>query len=106
MNDASIEEKAEYKQVLLNFLPKQSTVYLVLRHLSKSRMQREFACYVVRNGDICEITSYVRVLLGLRWGQHDGAVVRGTGMDMGFWLVSEVGMCLYADGNALKHRLL
>lgn len=87
-------ERETAKKELLEILKPGDTVYCVLRHVSRSGMQREISLMVdgMRN-----IDWYVSRLLGMRRGSWDGLVVTGCGMDMGFHLVYNLSRVLFAD---------
>lgn len=107
------------------------TVYTILRHVSRSGMQREISCLafdrnvlwdaemsargytrqtrdkmvadkIAREG-IMTIDYEVSRAIGARIGKHGGIVVGGTGMDMGFHLVYSLGRALWPDGTPGPH---
>jgi hypothetical protein len=71
------------------------TVYTFLRHKARSGMQREISCYL--DGMQC-IDAYVADITGYPIGKHDGIVLGGCGMDMGFALVYELSHKLFPNG--------
>jgi hypothetical protein len=92
-------------------LPKGSTVYLVLRHVSASGMTRWIDPIVfVGEPNVPGPRWYGwRVAEALGWKydrEHNGVKVGGAGMDMGFHLVYELARVLYGDGYELTHRWL
>ena len=91
-------------EVLRAALPIGSTVYTVLRHVSQSGMRREITAHYVADGEVRWIN--VGTALGYRLGSHNGWVLNGTGMDMGFDLVYNLSRALHGDGYALSHRWL
>lgn len=75
------------------------TVHTVLRHVSRSGMQRRIDVVLLRDGDTRYLTWLVAKALGLRsTGNGDGVVVGGCGMDMGFHIVYELGSVLWPKG--------
>lgn len=102
------------------------TVYTVLRHVSRSGMQREISLVAIDRltaadviarhaatrtdalGDIGR-DAYVTLdywasrAIGWRLGKHDGIVVGGVGMDAGFWLVYSLGLNLWPHGTPKPH---
>ena len=88
--------------------PKGSTVYCVLRHVSRSSMMRVIDLVVIDNGDV----RYLRSLGDdERWPykmhlKHDGFTITGTGMDMGFKIVYDLGLIFHGDGYYFNHRWL
>jgi hypothetical protein len=63
-------------------------VYQIVRHVSKSGMQREISTYVSDGeGGMRNLDWAISVVTGSRIGKHDGVVIGGCGMDMGFALL-------------------
>lgn len=97
---------------LKEWMPEGSTVYCVLRHVSRSGMQREIGLVVMLADSeygIMDIHPNYRAseVLGRRMNKRgDGIVCHGCGMDMGFDLVYSLSLKLYGDGYALKSRWL
>lgn len=82
-------------------LKKVDTIYTVIRHVSNSGMQREISIKTIEDGNLYHYDYLVAEALGLKLGKHDGLVVKGCGMDMGFHLVDRIN---HATGLNLKHR--
>jgi len=95
------KEREDARKELLAILKPGDTVYCVLRHVSRSGMQREISLLTkgMRN-----IDWYAERVLEMRRGKHDGLVVGGCGMDMGFHLVSNLGYALFPDGFTCTGR--
>src|SRR5688572_20532568 len=83
---------------LREWLPPGSTVYCVLRHVSRSGMQREISLHFIEDGEMRWASGLVARALGMRQGKRDGIVIGGCGMDMGFALVHELAYALYKGG--------
>jgi hypothetical protein len=66
------------------------TIYTVLRHVSASGMQREVSVKMIDAGRIIHLDYLVSTALGMKQGKHNGIVVRGCGMDMGFHIVHNI----------------
>jgi len=66
------------------------TIYTVLRHVSSSRMQREISVKMIDAGRIIHLDYLVSTALGMKQGKHNGIVVKGCGMDMGFHIVHNI----------------
>lgn len=85
------------------------TVYTVLKHRSRSGMQREIAVLLVADatdgsGPYARNASYrVATALGWRCSDRDAVVVGGCGMDMGFHVVYTLGRVLFPEGGSLEH---
>lgn len=88
-------------------IPAGSTVHTILRHVSRSGMTRVISTVVVDAGQAYTFDHLVADALGRKVDQrHSGVKCHGAGMDMGFELVYSLGMKLYGDGYALRHRWL
>lgn len=100
--------QVEAAKRLRRLMKKGTTVYTVLRHVSKSGMRREISPIVVRNRGrrVCDFTGLAANALGSKEGKHEGVVVHGAGMDMGFHMVYELAHVLHGDGYALEQRWL
>lgn len=108
---ATKKEIEESIAELRKHFPKGSTVYLILRHVSKSGMSRDIAPIAFlknKPDDARYLWWHVSRVLGWRaiTGGHDAVRVEGCGMDMGFHLVETLSRVLYGKGDALKHRWL
>jgi len=83
------------------------TIYTVLRHVSRSGMRRTISLFLIRNNEpVCLDYTAAHVIDFKLDMQHEGVIVEGAGMDMGFHLVHRLGEALFGDGYALKHRWL
>lgn len=78
------------------------TVYTILRHVSRSGMQREISLHlpVCQDGraDVLWLTGYAATAMNERVGKRDGIVIGGCGMDMGFAIVYDLSQTLFGDG--------
>lgn len=94
-------EKREAITELRELLPVGSTVYTVLRHVSKSGMSRDISLHISHDGSIRTITHLAAVAMGDRVREVDGVNairVNGCGMDMGWNLVYCLSTYLYPHG--------
>jgi len=84
--------KQEAAQELGNILKdiKADTIYTVIRHVSPSGMSREISVRMIDAGRIISLDWLVSNALGIKIGKHNGLVVKGCGMDMGFHLVEKI----------------
>jgi hypothetical protein len=79
-------------------------VSTVVRHVSRSGMSRQIACFVSHNGEVLDITWNVALALNERVGKHSGVVMGGCGMDMCFQVVYLLGRVLFPSGFAVEGR--
>lgn len=98
--------RVEAMEDLRAWMPRGSTVYLVLRHRSRGGMTREIGVVVVHEGKAVHVSFAVADAFGYRIGKRDGVIVHGCGMDMGFALIARVAVALHDEQRALKHEWL
>ena len=91
------------KKSLLNILKPEDIVYTVLRHVSRSGMQRRIDLYTFKDDKKIYLSGYFAHLMGEE-PPKDGYKVGGCGMDMGYHLVHGLGYRLFNDGYALRHE--
>lgn len=100
---------------LREYLPKGSTCYTVLRHVSRSGMLRRISPIAIdierAPGSQTAMQPTIRHLdylaadvLGRKGANGEGVKCTGAGMDMGFELVYSLAQALYGDGYALSQR--
>ena len=87
------------------------TVYTILRHHSRSGMQRTIGVLGIRaRGDALIIHDFSRnaaSALSLKYDdKREGVVIGGCGMDMGFALVNQLASVLFGSGDKLMYRWL
>jgi hypothetical protein len=79
-------------------------VLCVLRHASRSGMQRVIDLKVIVDGEMHGIGWSAAIAMGDRFDpKREGIVVGGCGMDMGFALVYNLGATLWPDGTPEPH---
>lgn len=85
---------------LREWLKPGDTVYTILRHVSRSGMQREISLVKLTGADagVLALDYNAAQLLGRRIGKRDGIIMGGCGMDMGFALVYELSAALWPEG--------
>ena len=75
------------------------TVYTILRHVSRSGMQREIGVLAsLGAGDFRHPNYAVGLAIGAKLGKHDSVTVTGCGMDMGFHVAYNLSYALYPEG--------
>lgn len=92
-------ERQEAIRELREMLPPGTEIRTILRHVSRSGMQRQISLHVLRDGELRNITGMVGTVLGYKWGDYDGLKVSGAGMDMGFHVVYNLSRTLYPHGH-------
>ena len=86
-----LTESREFLTDIATMKDYETTVFCVLRHVSRSGMQRTIDLFVVRNGGIIRIGFHAARLAGYRWdSDRQGIKVNGCGMDMGFAVVDNL----------------
>jgi hypothetical protein len=94
-------ERDEAIGKLRDWLKPGDTVYTVLRHVSRSGMQREISVVLLTADGPLHPSWAVAKAIGARLnrkGPNDAIVVSGCGMDMGFHIVYNLGRALWPDG--------
>ena len=90
-------ERDEALAKLREWIKPGDTVYTILRHVSRSGMQREIGVVLMReNGDL-HPNYLVAQAIGAKLGKRDGIIVGGCGMDMGYHIVYSLSSALFRD---------
>lgn len=87
---------------LHDLLPPGTTVYTILRHVSKSSMSRDISLVILTPDGPRDITALAAEAMGAWLSKNcpDAAIrVGGCGMDMGYHLVYSLARTLYPDGH-------
>lgn len=106
MTTQKAKDRAEAIETLRAMLHPGDTVYTIVTHVSRSRMQRRIKAMIIRDGDgeprhIANISWKVATAIG--WGfKEDAVVVNGCGMDLGFRLVYTLARTLFPNGGRLE----
>ncbi|MHB1952836.1 MAG: hypothetical protein ACYCOU_03725 [Sulfobacillus sp.] len=103
------KKQSEQEQLisqLREWMPRGTTVYTILRSVSRSGMQRIISPIVFQNGEPIFPEYNIAKLLGWNLAKDQGIKVTGAGMDMGFHLVYTLSQVLYGEAYALKQRWL
>lgn len=99
------KEREEAKEFLREYLKPGTEVLCILRHRSRSGMQRVIDLAVVKDGGLKHLGWHAAKVLGWKYDtKRDGIVVGGCGMDMGFHTVHQLSFSLFPDGfTCLKY---
>jgi hypothetical protein len=90
-------DKTEAIEKLRKFLPPGSTLYTVLRHVSRSGMLRHIDAYTFVDGIKLYLSGYIATAVGYS-RTHDGALkANGCGMDMGYEVMYNTARTIYGD---------
>lgn len=91
-------EHAEAAENLREWFPVGSTVYTILRHVSRSGMSREIGVLAsLGDGDFRHPNYAASKVLGWRLGRSDSVKVSGCGMDMGFHLAYAISATIWPE---------
>lgn len=94
--------------MLREHFPKGSTIYTILRSVSRSGMSRVISVVAI-TPDGPRFLSYAAAAV-LGWPVTDkgesGIKVQGCGMDMGYHVAHTLSSILHGDGYACNHRWL
>ena len=122
----STTEREEALEALRKAFPKGSTVYTILRKVSRSGVQRHVSVVALLAGTVGSYipegpnqfsgevaptwpSYWVSKVTGYRYSEatgHNAVVVNGCGTDAGFEVAYSLAYVLWGDGYALKHRWL
>jgi len=90
-----------------NYIHGQTTIWVILRHVSQAGATRVLSFQVVKDEQIICIDWFIQDLLGNKaHKKFNGLIVKGGGMDMGFHIVYCLSRKLFGDGYRFKHRWL
>lgn len=105
MTKAQAHDRQEAIARLREWIRPGDTIYCVLAHIARSGMSREIKLYhrSHETGDLQWISSLAARAIRSRMGKHDGIVMGGCGMDMGFAAVYELGHALWPEGTPEPH---
>lgn len=100
------QEQQEAIERLREWLKPGDTVYTILRHVSRSGMQRVIGVKLIHDGNrrcgmdgIAELSYNVALALDMRFDRdREGVKIGGCGTDMGFEIVYNLGRALWPDG--------
>ena len=85
-------------EVLKKHLKPGDTVYTKVTHVARSGMSRSIEVYIVRDGDIWNISYFVARACGYSQDDKNGGVkIGGCGMDMGYAIVYSLSRTLFQD---------
>lgn len=92
-------ERQEAIDRLKGWLTPGAEVLCILRHVSRSGMQRVIDLFIIKDGTVINIGPSAAKAMGDRFDyKRDGIVVGGCEMDMGFHLVYNLGRALFPEG--------
>lgn len=101
--EGEARRKEQSRAALLQIVKPGQTVATVLRHVSRSGMQRRISLYVSDGADMRCIDHHAATVTGHKESEKGGLVVSGCGMDMGFALVYDLGAALWPNGTKEPH---
>lgn len=102
---AQTEERAEALAKLREMFPIGSTATTVIRHVSRSGMQRAISVLHAGPDGIEDVSWLVARATDFRFNRsHGGLTVNGCGMDMTFHLVYSLSAHLHGNGYLVSVR--
>lgn len=106
MTIATEEAKQHARKQLISILPKGSTVYTILKHLSRSGMFRVIDLIYIKDNQPWHVPYGLLEDIGFKYNRrHEGIARTGTGMDMGFDLVYSLSCKLYGSEHDNAYAL-
>lgn len=92
-------ESTQEMETLKKWVKPGGTLYTILRHRAASGMSRVLDLYVIVDGEPLRLSWSASKVLGWTYNRnHEGILVRGCGLDVGYHLVYSLGRLLFADG--------
>ena len=79
---------------LKELLKDNDTIYCVLRHVNSTGSRRKISFKLIKDNYPLTLDYYIGEALGYKLDKHQGLIVNGGGMDMGFSVVSNLAMHL------------
>jgi len=104
LDERKAEAKATALEYLHSYLKPGQTVYVILRHASKSGMSRSISAVIPTISEegkpgVYDITHLVAQACDLTMDtHHNGVKIGGTGMDMGFALIYDLSRTMWPSG--------
>lgn len=75
-------------------------IFCVLRHVSKSGMQRAISFFYIENDSLVGLDYSIQKICGYKFNRkHGGLTVNGCGMDMGFSVVANLEYKLFGNST-------
>jgi hypothetical protein len=96
------EDKTQSLEMLHAYLKPGDTVYTILRHVSRSGMQRKIDLIVISDGKPYFMSYHAAVVLDMPHTDN-GITINGCGMDMGFNLVYRLSSAMWPEGTKKPH---
>lgn len=98
-------DTVEAIKALREWIKPGDTVYTSVVSVSRSGMSRKIKVFVIRKGEIFNISWHVAKTTERRFDRDsDSVIVNGAGMDMGFELVYTLSSVLYPKGYRVTKR--
>jgi hypothetical protein len=89
-------DKLEALAHLRKLCPPGTTIRTILKHRARSGMYRVIDAYVIKGGELLRISWSGAVAAGFRYDdKHEGIIVGGCGMDIGFHFVNSLSYALH-----------
>lgn len=89
-------EQEKARESLRKMIPPGTTVYTMIKSVSRSGMSRKINAYIIRDNEPVWISPMVAKAVGYRFDDKtESIVVEGCGMDMGFHLVNSLSYALH-----------
>lgn len=107
-------DKDESLEFLQKVLKPDMTVHVIIRHVSKSGMQRVMDVFYIKNNNLYCITHHVANVLEKNISKkYHGVVINGCGMDMAWHLVYTLSAVIFRGTkhekqgeNLLRHQII
>ena len=96
------KERQDAIDQLRNIIAPGSTVFTILKHVSRSGMMRHISCVRINGDTISGINYLVAQAIGATLAKDGSIKIGGCGTDMGFEIVYNLGRVLFPNGGDLR----
>lgn len=90
-------EKEEIKDRIWDIIGETRHFYLILRHVSQSKMTRAISVLIIRNNEVRSLDYFIAKLLDKRIHKHGGVLVKEVGLDLGLYILTSLFWELTGD---------
>lgn len=96
-------EAGESLKMLKDWVKPDTQIYTILRHVSRSGMSRQISFVMFQDNQPLYLNYHIGRLFGLKYGKHDGLIIGGCGMDMGYHIVHNLSVELFSRDGEYDH---
>lgn len=76
-------EKEEIKDKIWDIIGETRHFYLILRHVSQTKMTRAISVLIIRDNEVRSLDYFIAKLFDKKIHKNGGVIVKGVGLDLG-----------------------